>query len=382
MNSRVTLDKLPLAKKSKFIPANQLRTWRGSLAETGGTLAVVTGTFALLHPGNLTAIREAARQASHVALIVHPDGSTTADSSSATAEGAGQPSAAVRLELAEHLRAVSAVSTCALARAEETLEQWRPFTLVHCLKQNSGDAITTSARRLASRVVDIAPIAGCFTADIQKAIRNRQTPVAVPEAALAPQPTLHDLEQFLNSDTGGRPACNAMRSIAGRPLVTVNGCFDILHLGHARLLALARARGARLLVLVNDDDSVRRYKGAGHPVFPIRFRLLALNALEAVSYTYPFAGDNPLELLALIKPDIHIKGGSFEETRVEDERRLVESWGGRLEIVPLVPGFSSSAIVGRMAQTQRPTTDDRRQTSDEENVTGQLLGGGQPEVYH
>ncbi|MCG2659839.1 MAG: adenylyltransferase/cytidyltransferase family protein, partial [Kiritimatiellae bacterium] len=131
-------------------------------------------------------------------------------------------------------------------------------------------------------------------------------------------------------------------SIAGRPLVTVNGCFDMLHLGHVCLLAQARNLGARLLVLVNDDDSVRTYKGAGRPVFPIRFRLHALNALDAVAKAYPFAGDNPLPLLATIRPDIHVKGGSFEETRVREERRLVESWGGRLEIIPLVEGFSTS----------------------------------------
>ena len=114
-------------------------------------------------------------------------------------------------------------------------------------------------------------------------------------------------------------------------------------------------------MLVNDDDSVRTYKGAGRPIFPIRFRLQALNALDAVTMAYPFSGDNPLPLLATIRPDIHVKGGSFEETRVSEERRLVESWGGRLEIIPLVKGFSTTGVVQRMAE--KPMTDDRRQTT-------------------
>lgn len=324
----------------KIIPADKLKAWRQSVSDAGGTVAVVTGTFALWHPGNLAAIREAARQASHVCVIVHP-------TSPALAPRAAMPSVAVRLEMAANLRTVSVVTTCSSGNAEAAFARLRPFMLVDCSMPKTTGAIATVARKLADHIVDLAPIAGCFTGDIQKAIQDGRTPVSVPDAFMAPQPNRHDLDQFLDT------------SAPGRPLVTVNGCFDVLHLGHVCLLTQARNFGARLLVLVNDDDSVRTYKGAGRPVFPVRFRLHALNALDAVTMAYPFAGDNPLTLLATIRPDIHVKGGSFEETRVSEERRLVESWGGRLEIIPLVEGFSTSGVVKRIA-SMKQTPDTRR----------------------
>jgi|GEM_PF-173661 len=318
----------PRLKHLCGLPIQEWQAWRKNIANAGGAVAVVTGSFAIWHPGNLAAIREAARQASHVCAIITPG--------SPTAPGELMPSAAVRVEMATYLRAVSLATTCSPDEAESALAQLRPFTLVECTAQNIPGTVATVARKLADHIVDLAPVTGCFTADIQKAIQNGRTPVSVPDAVMAPQPNRHDLDRFL--DTGA----------LGRPLVTVNGCFDVLHLGHARLLAQARNLGARLLVLVNDDDSVRTYKGAGRPIFPIRFRLHALNALDAVTMAYPFSGDNPLPLLATIRPDIHIKGGSFEEKRVSEERRLLESWGGRLEIIPLVQGFSTSNVVSRM----------------------------------
>ena len=362
----------------KIIPADKLKAWRQGVSDAGGTLAVVTGAFALWHPGNLAAIREAARVASHVCVIIHPPSPKRYDRtrpvSPGAQRGAVMPSVAVRLEMAANLRAVSLATTCSSGNAEAAIARLRPFTLVDCLMPKTPGtiatvasataAIATFARKLADHVVDLAPVAGCFTADIQKAIQDGRTPVSVPDAAMAPLPDRHDLDRLLATGATGGPA------IAGRPLVTVNGCFDVLHLGHVRLLAQASNLGARLLVLVNDDDSVRTYKGAGRPIFPIRFRLHALNALDAVTKAYPFAGDNPLPLLATIRPDIHVKGGSFEETRVREERRLVESWGGRLEIIPLVEGFSTSGVVKRMAQKQ--TTDTRRRTSD----TSRKYSGG------
>jgi rfaE bifunctional protein nucleotidyltransferase chain/domain len=245
------------------------------------------------------------------------------------------------------------VSKCLPDNAETDLAQLRPFTLVDCSRHKTPSAIAKAARILAYKIVDLPQYKGCLTADIQKAIQDGRTPISIPDSVLPPLPDLHDLERFLAIGE------------TGRPLVTINGCFDLLHLGHVRLFAQAKRLGARLLVLVNDDDSVRTYKGAGRPIFPIRFRLHALNALDAVTMAYPFAGDNPLPLLATIRPDIHVKGGSFEELRVREERHLVESWGGRLETIPLVEGFSTTAVVKRMAiETRKPTTDDRRQTTE------------------
>jgi rfaE bifunctional protein nucleotidyltransferase chain/domain len=311
------------------LPIQEWKAWRQDVADAGGTLAVVTGTFALLQPGNLAAIREAARQASHVCVIIYPDNSALPVANHGTA----MPSVAVRLEMAASLRAVSMAATCSSGDAEAALAALRPFTLVDCVMQKTPGVIAIVARKLADHVVDLAPVAGCWTKDIQKAIQDGRTPIPVPDAVMTPLPDRHDLDRFL--DAGA----------SGRPLVTVNGCFDVLHIGHMRMLAQAKKLGARLLVLVNDDDSVRAYKGSGRPIFPIRFRLHALNALDAVTMAYPFAGDNPLPLLATIRPDIHVKGGSFEDTRVREERHLVESWGGRLEIISLVEGFSTSGVV-------------------------------------
>ncbi len=321
-------------KHPSILSIREWAAWRKGVADAGGTVAVVTGTFALLHPGNLATVREAARQASDVCVLIRPDDPSM--------PRASVPSIAVRLEVAAHLRSVSMVAACSSYEAATALDQLRPFTLVDCLKQKEAGAIATAAvathaRKLADRVVDLAPVPGCFTADIQKAIQKGHTPIAIPEDNMLPQPTDQDLDRFLNAGA------------KGRLLITVNGCFDVLHLGHMRLLERARNLGARLLVLVNDDGSVRRYKGVKRPIFPIRFRLHALSALDPVDLAYPFSGDNPLSLLAKIRPDIHVKGGSFEEARVSDERRLVESWGGRLAIIPLVEGFSTTNVISRMA---------------------------------
>ncbi|MCG2659252.1 MAG: hypothetical protein L6437_03270 [Kiritimatiellae bacterium] len=213
----------------KIIPTDQWKAWRKNITDAGGTVAVVTGTFALWHPGNLAAIQEAARQASHVCVIIHPASPALAprsaialrdgESAKPTAEpgspvvyqGAAMPSVAVRLEMAANLRAVSLVATCSPGDAEAAFARLRPFTLVDCIMQKTPGTIATVARKLADHIVDLAPVAGCFTADIQKAIQDGRTPVAVPDAVMAPQPDRHDLGRFLDTGAPGRPACNAMR---------------------------------------------------------------------------------------------------------------------------------------------------------------------------
>ncbi|MBF0279867.1 MAG: adenylyltransferase/cytidyltransferase family protein [SAR324 cluster bacterium] len=128
-------------------------------------------------------------------------------------------------------------------------------------------------------------------------------------------------------------------------LVTSNGSFDILHPGHLRYLRKAKALGGTFLVLVNDDESIRHSKGTQRPIFRQEERLTALAALECVDYVVPFSGDNPLYLIDQIKPDIHVKGGSFEETRVAEEKRLVEYHGGRFQCFDLIENFSTTKIL-------------------------------------
>ena len=99
--------------------------------------------------------------------------------------------------------------------------------------------------------------------------------------------------------------------------------------------------------MVNDDESVRTYKGQSRPIFPLAFRLRALRALSAVSAVHAFDQDTPLELLSQLRPEIHVKGGSYEEERVRSEKELLQSWGGRLEFCPLVGKYSTSELIRR-----------------------------------
>ncbi len=135
---------------------------------------------------------------------------------------------------------------------------------------------------------------------------------------------------------------------AGRKVVSVNGCFDILHAGHVATLERARGLGDRLIVLLNSDVSIRRLKGPARPYLEQDQRAAVLGALRAVDRVLVFDGDTPLPELAVIRPDIHVKGGSFVAERVEAERALLAGWGGRVELLPLVPGVSTTGIARRI----------------------------------
>jgi D-beta-D-heptose 7-phosphate kinase/D-beta-D-heptose 1-phosphate adenosyltransferase len=133
---------------------------------------------------------------------------------------------------------------------------------------------------------------------------------------------------------------------SGRTTVTTNGCFDVLHVGHLRLLRAAKAAGDILVVAVNDDDSVARLKGPGRPLVPLADRMELLAALEPVGYVVPFSEDTPEAVLEAIRPDVHVKGGDYREEDLP-EAEVVRAHGGRIEIVPLVQGRSTTGLVGR-----------------------------------
>jgi D-beta-D-heptose 7-phosphate kinase/D-beta-D-heptose 1-phosphate adenosyltransferase len=135
----------------------------------------------------------------------------------------------------------------------------------------------------------------------------------------------------------------------GQRVVMTNGCFDLLHLGHADYLERARALGDVLVVAVNSDESVRRLKGPSRPIMPetARYRLLA--ALEAVDAVLPFAADDPLELIRRVRPAVLVKGADYTPEQVIGAAELPQ-WGGRLELLDLVPGFSTTDLVARIRQ--------------------------------
>ena len=123
-----------------------------------------------------------------------------------------------------------------------------------------------------------------------------------------------------------------------------NGCFDILHVGHVRYLSEARALGDILVIGMNNDRSVRRLKGAGRPLVGERERAEVLAALEMVDYVTVFGEDTPAELIAELRPDILVKGGDYRAEEVVG-KEIVEASGGRVAIIPLVKGRSTTGII-------------------------------------
>jgi rfaE bifunctional protein nucleotidyltransferase chain/domain len=146
-------------------------------------------------------------------------------------------------------------------------------------------------------------------------------------------------------------AWRAQMRTAGKQLVVTNGCFDILHAGHVTYLAAARALGDALLVGLNSDASVRVLKGAGRPVNSEPDRATVLAALAAVDGVCLFEEVDALRLLAEVKPDIYAKGGDYTlDTINQPERRLIESAGGKVVILPGVPGRSTSNVLAKLGK--------------------------------
>ena len=134
---------------------------------------------------------------------------------------------------------------------------------------------------------------------------------------------------------------------AGRRVVLTNGCFDLLHAGHVALLEAARREGDVLVVAINSDASVRRLKGDGRPLVPEPERAEALRALEAVDRVVAYEEDTPLEVVKALLPDVLVKGADWAEDRVVG-RAEVESAGGKVVRVRLVPGRSTTTLVERI----------------------------------
>ena len=136
----------------------------------------------------------------------------------------------------------------------------------------------------------------------------------------------------------------------GQKLVFTNGCFDLLHVGHLRLLRAARAMGDVLLVAVNSDDSVRRLKGPTRPVVSQEDRAALLAGLEAVDFVTLFDEDTPLEAILACQPDVLVKGGDYSPATIVGAPE-VERWGGRVAVIPLVEGRSTTSMVHRAGRT-------------------------------
>jgi D-beta-D-heptose 7-phosphate kinase/D-beta-D-heptose 1-phosphate adenosyltransferase len=130
-------------------------------------------------------------------------------------------------------------------------------------------------------------------------------------------------------------------------VVFTNGVFDLLHPGHIDLLIAARAQGDHLIVGVNDDASVRRLKGPARPMRSVADRAYVLAALEAVDAVVVFEEDTPLALIEALAPDVLVKGGDYTESTIVGASE-VRSRGGRVVVVPLTAGQSTTAVLERI----------------------------------
>jgi len=138
---------------------------------------------------------------------------------------------------------------------------------------------------------------------------------------------------------------------SGQMVVFTNGCFDLLHPGHVRLLERARELGDRLIVAVNSDAGVRRLKGPGRPIVSETDRAALVASMAAVDAVTIFEEDTPVELLSLLLPDVLVKGADWAHWIAG--REIVESSGGQVVALPLEPGFSTTDLVSRIVHLPR-----------------------------
>jgi rfaE bifunctional protein nucleotidyltransferase chain/domain len=152
----------------------------------------------------------------------------------------------------------------------------------------------------------------------------------------------------------------------GKTIVTTNGTFDLLHAAHVRLLEKAKNQGDILIVLMNSDSSVRKFKGDQRPVYPQKERAYNLSAMTFVDYIVIFDEDDPLRLLKKIKPHIHAKGGTFIPERIKKEKNLLRFWGGKFVNFELEEGYSSTNVIEKILDIYKDGLDTSTAASHEE----------------
>lgn len=136
-----------------------------------------------------------------------------------------------------------------------------------------------------------------------------------------------------------------------KTIVTTNGCFDIIHAGHVRYLKQARALGDVLIVCLNSDSSVQRLKGPTRPLNDQDDRAEVLSALYSVDYVVIFDEDTPVNTLAEIKSNIHVKGGDYSEETLP-ETKVIREGGGKIQFIPFVEGRSTTNIINKIAERE------------------------------
>ena len=138
----------------------------------------------------------------------------------------------------------------------------------------------------------------------------------------------------------------------GDTVVFTNGCFDIIHRGHIEILSAAKKKGNHLVVGLNGDQSVTRLKGNDRPLQPFKDRAMILDAIESVDMVVSFEEDTPAEIILHFLPDILVKGGDYNTDTIVGADTVIAN-GGTVEIIPLIPKKSTTALLDRIIKSTK-----------------------------
>jgi len=136
-----------------------------------------------------------------------------------------------------------------------------------------------------------------------------------------------------------------------KTIVSTNGCFDLLHPGHISYLDKAKELGDILIVAVNSDQSIKKIKGPDKPIIPAVDRAYMLQALKSVDHCFIFEEENPLEVLEIIKPNIHVKGADWRHKELA-EKETVEKHGGKIDFIEFEYNYSSSFLIDKIRKSR------------------------------
>jgi D-beta-D-heptose 7-phosphate kinase/D-beta-D-heptose 1-phosphate adenosyltransferase len=235
------------------------------------------------------------------------------------------------------------------------MEHGKPASRVHTRAREvydvtgAGDTVIATLAALTASGTELPD--ACFVANIAAGIvvGKHQTATATPEEIMACAFGQNASDKIVTRDELVRRAEELRK--AGLRIVFTNGCFDLLHVGHITYLNEARSLGDTLVIGLNTDRSIRALKGPSRPIIPEAERSHVLAALECVTFVALFDEDTPLELIRAVKPDVLVKGADYTREQVVGHD-VVESYGGRVSLIPLVDDASTSAIIRRIREME------------------------------
>ena len=278
---------------------------------------------------------------------VTPNRRELAEAAGAPADTDAEVEAAARALIARHgFRAVVAT------RSERGLSVVRPDRALHAPTQAREVFDVSGAGDTVVATLALA-LAGGAELEAAAELANAAAGVAVAKLGTA-QVTAGELAEALRARSPGTEDGEGEAELLladwrrrGLVIGFTNGCFDLLHAGHVGYLAWARTRCDRLVVGLNDDASVRRLKGETRPINDLDARRRVLEALRSVDLVIPFEEDTPEALIHRVAPDVLVKGADYREEEVVGAA-FVRARGGRVELAPLTPGLSSTALAARL----------------------------------